>query len=129
MQESSVLIPPSTLPFSDFWKWLTSHPNCILRAGTTDSVLYDDEDYHWHFASEESGTLLVQVLRGKRILGEIYVDPEEITYVEAVTSEVEGEFVFQLVSETERGGSRLFFFVMAHAYDLGTASFTAARVH
>ena len=25
---------PTTLPFESFWTWLSSHPNCILRAGT-----------------------------------------------------------------------------------------------
>lgn len=129
MHESSVLTPPSTLPFPNFWKWLTSHPNCILRAGTPDAVIYDDEDYHWHFANEETGTLVIQVLRGKRTLGEIFIDAEEITYVETVSSEVEGEFVFQLVSETERGGSRLFFFVLVHGFETDEGDFTAAHVH
>ena len=34
--------PPFTLPFEKFWNWLVTHPNCILRAGTPEAVLYDD---------------------------------------------------------------------------------------
>ena len=71
----------TTLDFETFWKWLTTHPNCILRAGTPESVLYDDEDLHWHFAQEGDGTLLVQTLRGKRLLAEFFLDGERIAYV------------------------------------------------
>ena len=128
MEDSSTLASPGTLSFLDFWRWLTAHPNCILRAGTTDSVLYDQEDFYWHFGSEETGTLLVQVVRGKRMIGEIFVDPEEIDYVESSPGEMEGEFLFQLVSEVESGPSRLFFFGMVHAYDEAGAE-GAAHVH
>ena len=38
----------ATLPFERFWKWLKHHPNCILRAGTSEAWLYDHEDLHWH---------------------------------------------------------------------------------
>ena len=46
-----------------------AHPNCIVRAGTPEAIMYDDEDLHWHFAVEGTSTLLVQVLRGKRLMG------------------------------------------------------------
>jgi hypothetical protein len=42
----------STFSFETFWQWLMRHPNCILRAGSPDAVLYDDEDLHWHFAAD-----------------------------------------------------------------------------
>ena len=57
-----------TLAFDAFWTWLQAHPNCIIRAGTPEAVLYDDEDLHWHFTAEGSDTLVVQVLRGKRLV-------------------------------------------------------------
>ena len=57
----------STLTFDDFWEWVAAHPNCILRAGIQNSVIYDDEDYHWQFAQDNPETLLVQVIRGKRL--------------------------------------------------------------
>src|ERR671935_111677 len=30
----------ATLSFGAFWTWLQAHPNCILRAGTPEVVLY-----------------------------------------------------------------------------------------
>src|SRR5688572_20766522 len=55
-----------TLAFDEFWRWLILHPNCIVRAGTADCVLYDDDDLHWHFASEAAEIYLCQLIRGKR---------------------------------------------------------------
>lgn len=106
-----------TLPFDSFWKWLTNHANCILRAGGGDAVLYDDEDYHWHLAAEDAETLLVQVVRGKRLVGELFLDPERVTFVQAVDEDGEGEVTFELVSETGDDRYVLFFFVLAHGYE------------
>jgi hypothetical protein len=119
---------PVTLSFDTFWSWLVSHPNCILRAGTPEAVLYDDEDLHWHFASEEGQTLLIQVLRGKRLLGELLVEPEQVTYVEGATGDHDGEHVFELIAETETDRVAAYFFVLAHAYQ-PEAPFSPARVH
>ncbi len=120
--------PPFTLPFQTFWDWVTAHPNCILRAGTPESVLYDDEDFHWHFAKEGAETLLVQVLRGKRLIGELLLDPEPITYVQGVDGQHEDEYVFELIAETEKDRVVGYFFVLAHAYE-DEVSFTPGRVH
>ena len=114
---TSVLPEPNpTLSFDSFWGWLVLHPNCILRAGTPESVLYDDDDLHWHFAGEDDH-LLVQLVRGKRLVGELILDPERVTYVQGASGEREGEFVFDLISEssTERLGP--YFFVMAHGFE------------
>ena len=119
---------PFTLPFETFWSWLATHPNCILRGGTLQAVLYDDEDFYWHFANETDGTLLVQVLRGKRIVGEFFVDPEGIAYVQAVPGENEEEHTFELISEGETDRPSAYFFVLAHGYE-GEPSFTPGRVH
>lgn len=124
--------PPFTLPFDVFWSWLVSHPNCILRAGTPDAVLYDDEDLHWHFASESGGGLVVQVLRGKRFMGEILVDPEPITYVQAVPVDRDDEHLFELISEGEVDRLAAYFFVLAHGYEDGGEAesvFSPGRVH
>lgn len=109
--------PQVTLPFATFWQWLMIHPNCILRAGTGEAVIYDDEDLHWHFVSFQGGTLGVQVLRGKRMVGELFVDPEQITYVQGVLGEVEEEHIFDLISETETDRFARYFFIMAHGYE------------
>lgn len=120
---------PYTLSFESFWNWLVTHPNCILRAGTPDAVLYDDEDLHWHFAAEAGGTLVIQVLRGKRFVGELLVDPEPVTYVQAVPSDREDEFHFELIEESENDRIASYFFVMAHGYEDEEQIFTPTRVH
>ncbi len=109
--------PPFTLPFDIFWNWVTTHPNCILRAGTPEAVLYDDDDLHWTFAGEGASTLLVQVLRGKRLIGEMLLEPEQVTYVQGVQGQRDDEHVFELISETETDHMAAYFFVLAHGYE------------
>jgi len=119
---------PFNLSFEDFWSWINAHPNCILRAGTPEAVLYDDEDLHWHFAAEGEDILLVQLIRGKRLLGELYVQPEQISFIQAVAPEREDEHVFELISEAGDRPYAAYYFVMTHAYE-DEASFTPAKVH
>jgi hypothetical protein len=120
---------PFTLPFETFWAWLTSHPNCIVRAGTPETILYDDEDYYWHFAVEGGRTLLVQVLRGKRLVGELLLDQEQISYVQVLPPEREGEFGFELVQETETENFVAYFFVLAHGFEDQEEAPPSGRVH
>ncbi len=108
---------PITLDFDSFWGWLVTHPNCILRAGTPEAVLYDDDDLHWHFASESPETLLVQVMRGKRFVGELLLQPEQVSYVQGTEAEQEGEYAFELVAENEKGRFAVYFFVLTHGFD------------
>jgi hypothetical protein len=120
---------PVTLPFDTFWAWLTAHPNCILRAGTLEAILYDDDDFHWHFGHEDASTLLVQVIRGKRLVGEILIRPDQITYVEGMAGAQEGEFVFELIAETETERLSACHFVLTHGYEHDTDHLAAGRVH
>lgn len=120
---------PLTLPFETFWNWLISHPDCILRAGTPETVLYDDEYLHWIFAAEAPGTLLVQVLHGKRPMGEMFIEAEPISYVQGGAGDREGEFVFELVAETEADRMVTYFFVMVHGYEPEGEEAHAPRVH
>ncbi len=117
-----------TLPFSTFWSWLLAHPNCILRAGTPEAVLYDDDDLHWHFAAEGERTLLVQVLRGKTLVGELLLEPDQVSYVQAVPPERPDENTFELMSDGEGESFAAYFFVLAHGYE-EEAAHTPARVH
>ena len=119
---------PLTLPFAEFWDWVVTHPNCILRAGTPESILYDDEDLHWHFASEGPELLVVQLLRGKRMLGELLLAPEQISFVRGIGGEPDGEFIFELVQESESDDLAAYFFVLAHGYDEESPA-TPSRVH
>ena len=80
-----------TLSFGVFWEWLITHPNCILRAGTPEAAIFDDDDLHWHFATAaEDGTPVVQVLRGKRLIGELLLVPDQVSYVQGSVVEDEG---------------------------------------
>jgi len=107
----------ATLSFPAFWTWLQAHPNCILRAGTPEVVLYDDDDLHWHFAVEGDDTRVVQLIRGKTLVGEIVVAPGDITYVQGVASEAEDEYMFELISETESDRVAAYHVVLSHGYD------------
>ena len=106
-----------TLTFDEFWDWLIRHPNCILRAGSRDCVIYDDEDYHWHFAVEAPDMPLVQVIRGKRLVGELFIPSDEVAYVQGTPGEGEGEHVFDLIVEGESERAVVCFFVLSHSYD------------
>ncbi len=101
--------------FDTFWTWLLQHHNCILRAGTEDAVLYDDDDLHWHFAQEDGSTWVVQLYRGKQIAAELFVDPERVSYVQVVPGEE--EVSFELVQEDEQGAYVAYLFVLSHGFD------------
>lgn len=105
-----------TLPFETFWNWLIRHPNCILRAGTQDALLFDDDDLHWHFAAD-GPALFIQLIRGKRIMAELAIDPERVTYVQGFSEERENEFAFELISEGETERTAAYFFVLSHGYE------------
>ena len=107
---------PLTLPFEKFWGWLQAHANCILRAGTPDSVLFDHEDYHWHLASEDEATLIVQLVRGKELVGELILLANEVAYVQCNQREGE-DYVFECVVETPAARDVAYQFIMAHEYD------------
>jgi len=107
----------ATLSFEQFWKWLVAHPNCVIRAGTPDSALYDDDDLHWHLSSEKPGEFLVQLVRGKRLLAEMFIRSNEVTYAQESIGDKEGEYLFELVSESENARLAAYFFVMAHRYE------------
>jgi len=118
-----------TLAFDEFWRWLILHPNCIMRAGTADCVLYDDEDLHWHFASEGAETFLCQLIRGKRLLGEMVIKSETISYVQGYRGDHDDEFVFEMIAEAEEDRTALYFFVLSHAFDAPEPPTTGRAVH
>lgn len=107
---------PPTLSFSTFWQWLMQHPNCILRAGTHDAMLFDDDDLHWHFAAD-GPVMFVQVIRGKRLMGELAVDSERVAYVQALGEEPEGEWAFELVNEAGTELMAAYFVVLSHGFE------------
>jgi hypothetical protein len=118
----------STVGFEAFWTWLQTHPNCILRAGTPEAVVYDDDDLHWHFAAEGPDTLVVQLMRGKKLVGEIVVAPADVAYVQGVAGE-EDEYVFELISESESDRVVSYHFVLSHGYDAQSPVSAGRAVH
>lgn len=120
----SKLTPPTTLPFETFWTYLQAHPNCIVQAGTPEASLHDDEDFHWHFTAEPDGTLVVEVIRGKKLVGDLAVIPGQIAYVQ-ITAEgqmrsgidTHDEFRFDCIGEGDKERVIHAFFVMTHAYE------------
>ncbi|MEO8503586.1 MAG: hypothetical protein ABI609_06785 [Acidobacteriota bacterium] len=105
------------MPFETFWNWVVSHPNCLVRVGTPETSLFDDDDLHWVFDDQTPAEFLVQLVRGKRLVGEIVVQPELVTYVEATTGDSAGEFVFDLISESESDRVAAYSFVVSHAFE------------
>lgn len=108
----------TTLAFDRFWRWLKRHTNCILRAGTPDAFLHDQDDLHWHLEEEEDHTPTVQLLRGKQIVGELVIDVRDVLFVQAVPDpEGEaGQFVFELVGGGEEPYA-VYHFLLAHGFE------------
>lgn len=107
--------PVATLPFRAFWTWLQAHPNCIVRAGTPNAIIYDDDDLHWHFVSEPPDTEVVQVFRGKKLVAEMMLAPAVIAHVQ-VEPRDENEYGFALVTETGTEQTVAYHFVLSHGY-------------
>ena len=113
MTSKEVAAALSPLSFEQFWNWLQSHPNCILRAGTIDSIVYDHEDHHWRFHLGDDGTACAQMIRGKRLIAEVLIDPKEVAFVGRSTNDRE-EFLFDLHDSGQRV---LYYFAMTHDFD------------
>jgi hypothetical protein len=109
----------ATLAFDKFWRWLKRHPHCILRAGTADSYLFDQDDLHWYLDEDEDRVPTVQLLRGKALLAEIAIDTRDILFVQAMpdpNSSEEGQHVFEVIG----GGDEpypIYHFVLAHGFE------------
>lgn len=108
----------STLTFDRFWRWLKRHSNCIVRAGTPDCFLHDQEDLHWHLDEDDDRVPTVQLVRGKQVLAEVAIDVRDVLFVQQLPDpEGEaGQFLFELVG----GGDEpyaVYHFVLGHAFD------------
>jgi hypothetical protein len=113
----------ATLSFDRFWRWLRRHANCILRAGTPESFLYDQDDLHWHLEEDEDRVPTVQLLRGKQLLGEIVLEPRDLLFVQALPDPdgEQGQFLFELVGGDRDEPYAVYHFVLAHGFDEETA--------
>ncbi|HSB18451.1 MAG TPA: hypothetical protein VLD85_00425 [Anaeromyxobacteraceae bacterium] len=89
----------STLPFDRFWRWLKLHANCIVRAGTSDSWLHDQEAFHWHLEEDEERNPVVQLVWGKLLVAELVLDVRDALFVQATPAAdgEPGQFLFEVV--------------------------------
>ncbi|UFN58382.1 hypothetical protein LPW13_04890 [Microbulbifer celer] len=115
-----------SLALKDFWPWLAEHANCILRAGSPDVILYDDDDFYWRFTHESPQTLLVQLMRGKRLVGEMFVEPDLVTSVRISPGDKDGT-IFDLMAQADGEEQVLYYFVMAHGFDEREPAVAPAR--
>ncbi|MFZ5468885.1 MAG: hypothetical protein ACOZIN_05545 [Myxococcota bacterium] len=121
----------TTLPFERFWKWLADHPNCLLRAGTGEAVLYDQEDFHWHFDEDGPTAQVVQLIRGKQLIGELLLDTRDVLYVQAGAdpeSAERGWVLFQVIGGPKEGPYPVYHFLLAHGLE-GEAAHLGALKH
>ncbi|HEY7725986.1 MAG TPA: hypothetical protein VH880_11675 [Anaeromyxobacteraceae bacterium] len=109
----------TTLPFDRFWRWLKHHANCIVRAGTGDTWLHDQEDFHWHLEEDEQRNPSVQLVWGKLLVGEMALDVRDVLFVQATPdpeAEEPGQYLFELV-----GGPGepevVYHFLVAHGFE------------
>jgi hypothetical protein len=104
------------LAVEQFWHWLAMHYNCILRAGSDDCVIYDQNYLHWHLLEDEDGLWVVQIIRGKEVITELVIDRTQVLYVEVAEQEEE-QVLFELMGSVD-GEVRCFYhFLMAHGVE------------
>jgi hypothetical protein len=110
----------SALGLERFWRWVKEHSDCILRAGTPETYLYDHEQVHWHLGEDSDRNFVVQLVWGKQIIGEMLLAPREVLFVQAAPdpeSEQPGRFIFELIGGSKEEPYPLYHFLMAHAFE------------
>jgi hypothetical protein len=108
------------LPFERFWRWLKDHAGCIIRAGSLDAVLFDLPELHWVLFDDEEGRGVVQLLRGKSLVGELVVERGDVSQVQPLPDpddEQKGYWLFEVIGKEEADGEPLYHFVLEHAFD------------
>ncbi len=71
----------------------------------------------------------MQVIRGKRLLGELLVDADRVAYVQELDEEPEGEHLFELVSESETERAVACYFVLSHGFEEAEPSGHERSIH
>lgn len=80
-------------------------------------MLLDHESFHWDVISEEEeGTEVLQLLKGKELIGEIVVVASDISYVHCPPGDPE-QHMFECVIETSAAREVVYHFVLAHGFD------------
>ncbi len=119
----------TTLEFDRFWRWLKRHIHCIVRAGTPDAFLYDQEDLHWHLDEDDDRTPVVQLMRGKELIGELVLEVRDALFVQ-VRPDPDGEagqHVFEVIGGEPADPQPVYHFVLTHGLDESTAHKAAMK--
>jgi hypothetical protein len=113
----------TTMEFDRFWRWLRRHIHCIVRAGTADAYLYDQEDMHWHLDEDEDRTPIVQLLRGKQLVAELVLEVSDLLFVQVMPDPdgEAGQHVFELIGGEAGAPQPVYHFVLTHGLDESTA--------
>ena len=119
-------MPPTAtsapLTFDAFWRWLADHRNCVLRVGSNDVVLMDNELMHWDFFDEEDRAV-VQAILGKALVGEVIIERSDVLFVQASPDlEQPGSqaWNFELMGGTRGEAYPLFSFLLTHGMEGAT---------
>ena len=109
----------TTLDFDRFWRWLKHHANCIVRAGTVDAYLHDQEAFHWYLEEDADRNPVVQLVWGKLTVGELALDVRDVLYVEATPSEEgeAGQYLFEVIGGSKEEPFPVYHFLMAHGFE------------
>lgn len=124
---STTLPGEQTLTFRAFVQWIQEHTNCILGAGWGEATLFDHADLHWDLYEEDERRFIVQLVKGKALIGELVIEGREVHDVtigpdpEALT---QGHYLAELFGDPKTGGEVLGHFVLSHGVEE-----TAARGH
>lgn len=108
------------LTFDRFWRWLKDHSNCLLRVGTADTTLFDHDDLHWDFFDDDEGSAVVQLIRGKVLVGELAIDKGQVSMVQPspdVEDTQAGSWIFELVGGPRQDGAPLCYFHLSHGVE------------
>ena len=117
MSSSSSAAP---LTFDAFWRWLAEHRNCVLRVGSNDVMLMDNELLHWDFFDEDDGRAVVQAIVGKALVGEVIIERSDVLFVQASPDlEQPGSqaWNFELIGGSKDENYPLFSFLLTHGLE------------
>jgi hypothetical protein len=115
----STTTAPAPLTFDAFWRWLSDHRNCVLRVGSTDVVLMDNELVHWDFFDEDERAI-VQAIVGKSLVGEVVIERADVLFVQASPDlEQPGSTAwnFELIGGNKGENYPLFTFLLTHGME------------
>ena len=108
------------LTFERFWRWISEHPNCVVRAGTGEATLFDFDDYHWEFHDEEDGQAVVGLIRGKNLVGELLLEKSQVLFVQAspdVEAPQAGHWLFEVIGGNKDEPFGVAWFVVSHGME------------